>query len=106
MSESRCNKPFLQYFYTMIIEFSLSAPDQSHLVDDYHLHFDAGVWYKMEWTYPEMPRAGEMLDTELVFELLHGRVDTTLLPRQWSIVGVLWLRENGMIVPKFQVVGK
>lgn len=90
----------------MIIEFSLSAPDQSHLVDDYHQHFDASVWYQMEWAYPEMPRAGELVDAGLIFELLNGRVDTTLLPGVWSIVSVVWLREGGAIVPKFHVVGK
>jgi hypothetical protein len=90
----------------MTIHLSLSAPEHSHLIVNYHEVFPEHNAFPLNWDCSDLPRPGDILDYAFVHDLVAGLVNVEMLPKIWQIMDIKWIRSDGSIVPVLNVVGK
>jgi hypothetical protein len=89
----------------MIIHLSLSAPEHSHLLVNYHEVFVEQT-FSMNWNYTVMPRPGDFLDLQMITDLVADQVNIAMLPKIWQVMDIKWSKQTDGIVPILNVVGK
>lgn len=89
----------------MIIHLSLSAPEHSHLLVNYHEVFIEQT-FSMDWNYTVIPRPGDLLDYSLITDLVADQVNIAMLPKIWEVMDIKWSKQTNNIVPVLNVVGK
>lgn len=91
----------------MIIKCTLSLPEHTTIIDQYHHYFGSDNWYEMEWAYPALPRTGEKVEGKTLDRLLPGHLHQQgLLPDIWQIADILWCEREGAIFPLIHFIGK
>ena len=90
----------------MILYLSLSAPEHSHLIVNYHDIFPEHNTFKMTWDCDAIPRPGDILDALFITDLVADQVDVAMLPKIWQVMDIRWIRQTEGIVPVLNVVGK
>lgn len=89
----------------MIIHLSLSAPEHSHLLVNYHEVFVEQI-FSMDWNYTVMPRPGDFLDVQMIIDLVAEQVNIAMLPKIWQVMDIKWSKQTDGIVPILNIVGK
>lgn len=89
----------------MIIHLSLSAPEHSHLLVNYHEVFVEQT-FSMDWSYTVIPRPGDFLDFPLIKDLIADQVNVAMLPKVWQVMDIKWSKQPEGIIPVLNVVGK
>lgn len=89
----------------MIIHLSLSAPEHSHLLVNYHEVFVEQT-FSMDWNYAVMPGPGDFLDLPLITDLIADQVNIAMLPKIWQVMDIKWSKQPGSVIPVLHVVGK
>jgi hypothetical protein len=89
----------------MIIQLSLSAPEHSHLLVNYHEVFIEQT-FSMNWNYTVIPQPGDFLDFQMITDLVADQVNITMLPKIWQVMDIKWSKQTDGIVPILNVVGK
>lgn len=89
----------------MTIHLSLSAPEHSHLIVNYHEVLVEQI-FSMDWNYNAIPRPGDFLDFPIITDLVAAQVNVAMLPKTWQVMDIRWSKQTGSIVPVLNVVGK
>lgn len=90
----------------MILELSLTAPEHAPLIEGYHDFFHDEHAFTIEWNYPVLPEVGHSIDEAYIITLLQDKINTDMLPHNWTIVDVKWYPGKDRTLPRLYVVGK
>jgi hypothetical protein len=90
----------------MTVYLSLSAPEHSHLIVNYHDIFPEHNTFKMIWDCGAIPRPGDILDFSFITDLVGDKLNIAMLPKVWQVMDIRWTRETEGIIPVLNVVGK